>query len=139
MRTAVHTSAIVSPGARLGADVEIGPYAVIGPDVEIGDGTTVGAHATIEGPTVMGAANRVFPHAVIGFDPQDLKYRGEKSSLKIGNRNVFREFSTVHRGTAGGHGETVVGDNNYFMANSHVAHDCVIGSFNVMANCASLA
>lgn len=139
MSTSVHASAIVSPDARLGAGVEIGAYAVIGPDVEIGDGTTVGSHATIQGPTVMGPRNRVFPHAAIGFEPQDLKYRGEKTGLRIGERNVFREFSTIHRGTAQGHGETIIGDGNYFMATCHVAHDCRIGNSNVLANAAALA
>ncbi|HEV8118013.1 MAG TPA: acyl-ACP--UDP-N-acetylglucosamine O-acyltransferase [Thermoanaerobaculia bacterium] len=139
MSTAVHASAIVSLLARLGERVEIGPYAVIGPEVELGDGTTVGAHATIEGPAVFGEANRVFAHAVIGFEPQDLKYRGEKTSVRIGNRNVFREFSTIHRGTATGHGETVIGDNNYFMAGCHVAHDCRFGSNSILAQSAGLA
>jgi UDP-N-acetylglucosamine acyltransferase len=135
----IHPSAIVSPDARLADGVEIGPYAIIGADVEIGEGTTVGAHATIDGPALLGKGNRVFPHAVVGFEPQDLKYRGEKTRLTVGDSNVFREFSTVHRGTVTGHGMTVIGDNNYFMACSHVAHDCVIGSHNVMANCSSLA
>ena len=139
MSAAVHASAIVSPEARLGEDVEIGAYAVIGPDVEIGDGTTIGAHATIQGPTVIGKQNRVFPHAAIGFEPQDLKYRGERTALRIGDRNVFREFSTIHRGTVQGHSETVIGDSNYFMACCHVAHDCRLGSYNVLANSAALA
>jgi UDP-N-acetylglucosamine acyltransferase len=135
----VHSTAIVSPDAKIGEGVVIGPYAVIGAEVELGAGTRVGAHATIEGPTVLGADNRVFAHAVLGFDPQDLKYHGEKTSLTIGARNVFREFSTIHRGTVTGRGETVIGDSNYFMAYSHVAHDCRIGSFTVFANSASLA
>ena len=139
MSAAVHSSAIVSPEARLGSGVEIGPYAVIGPDVELGNGTTVGSHATIEGPAVLGEGNRIFAHAVIGFEPQDLKYRGEKTRVRIGNRNVFREFSTIHRGTVQGHGETVIGDNNYFMACCHVAHDCRLGSYNILANSAALA
>lgn len=139
MSASVHPAALVSREARLAGSVEIGPYAVVGPDVELGEGTTVGAHATIEGPTVIGEENRIFPHAVLGFEPQDLKYHGEKTRLTVGNRNVFREFSTVHRGTSTGHGETVIGDHNYFMAGSHVAHDCRVGSNNVLANGASLA
>lgn len=139
MTTVVHPTAIVSPDAKLGEAVAIGPYAVIGADVELGAGTRVGAHATIDGPTVLGDENRVFAHAVLGFDPQDLKYHGEKTRLRVGARNVFREFSTIHRGTVTGRGETVIGDNNYFMAYSHVAHDCRIGSFTVFANSASLA
>jgi UDP-N-acetylglucosamine acyltransferase len=137
--TDVHPTAIVSPEAELAGGVTIGPYAVIGEGVSLGADTRVGAHAMIAGPTSMGAGNRVFPHAVLGFDPQDLKYHGEKTTLTIGDRNVFREFSTVHRGTVTGRGETVIGDNNYFMSYSHVAHDCRIGSFTVFANSASLA
>lgn len=139
MIATVHPTAIVSQEAELAEGVAIGPYAVIGAGVSLGAGTEVGAHATIEGPTALGAGNRVFPHAVLGFDPQDLKYHGERTLLKIGDRNVFREFSTMHRGTVTGRGETVIGDNNYFMAYSHVAHDCRIGSFTVFANSASLA
>jgi UDP-N-acetylglucosamine acyltransferase len=135
----IHPTAIVSPEAELHGGVVVGPYAVVGPGVSIGAGTSVGAHATIEGPTVLGRENRVFPHAVLGFDPQDLKYHGEKTWLKIGDHNVFREFSTVHRGTMTGRGETSIGDRNYFMAYSHVAHDCRIGSSAVFANSASLA
>jgi len=135
----VHPTAIVSPDASLADGVEIGPYALVGPEVALGAGTRVGAHATIEGPTVAGNENRIFPHAVLGFAPQDLKYRGEKTRLVVGDRNVFREFSTTHRGTATGRGETVVGDDNLFMACSHVAHDCRVGSFTVFANSASLA
>ena len=139
MTATVHPTAVVSLEARLGEGVEIGPYAIVGADVVIGARTHVGSHASIEGPTVLGEENRVFPHAVLGFDPQDLKYHGEKTRLTVGSRNVFREFSTVHRGTVTGHGETVIGDDNYFMSYSHVAHDCRIGSFTVFANSASLA
>ena len=139
MTAAIHPTAIVSPEAELGEGVAVGPYAIVGAGVAIGAGTSVGAHATIEGPTVLGRENRVFPHAVLGFDPQDLKYHGEKTWLKIGDHNVFREFSTAHRGTVTGRGETTIGDRNYFMAYSHVAHDCRIGSSAVFANSASLA
>jgi len=135
----VHPSAVVSPGARLGEGVRIESYAVVGDGVELGRGTTVGSHAQIEGPATFGEANRIFPHAVLGFEPQDLKYQGERTKLDVGSRNVFREFSTVHRGTMTGHGETVIGDDNYFMAYSHVAHDNHVGSGTVFANCASLA
>ncbi len=139
MSVRVDPTAVVSPGARLAADVVIGPYAVVGDDVELGAGTTVGAHAQLEGPAILGERNRVFPHAVIGFEPQDLKYRGERTRLVVGAGNIFREFSTVHRGTVGGRGETVIGDGNLFMACSHVAHDCRIGSKAVLANYAALA
>jgi len=135
----IHASAVVAPGARLGPGVKIGPYAVVGEGVELGRGTSVGSHAQLEGPAVFGDENRIFAHAVLGLEPQDLKYRGEPTRLVVGARNTFREFTTVHRGTPSGGGETVVGDDNYFMAYSHVAHDCRVGSATVFANCASLA
>jgi UDP-N-acetylglucosamine acyltransferase len=136
---AVHPSAIVAPDAKIHPECEIGPYAIVGSGVTIGARTTVGAHAVIEGPTTIGEANRIHAHAALGGPPQDLKYKGEPTTLVIGNRNVFREFSTAHRGTATGHGTTVIGDENLFMAYSHVAHDCVVGSRCVFANSASLA
>lgn len=139
MTTKIHSTAVVSAAAQLADDVEIGPYAVIGDGVVLGAKTTVGAHASIEGPATFGKGNRIFAHAVLGFEPQDLKYRGEKTRLLVGTGNVFREFSTVHRGTVTGRGETVVGDENYFMAYSHIAHDCQIGSGTVVANYAALA
>jgi UDP-N-acetylglucosamine acyltransferase len=139
MTVLVHPLAVVSPRARLAEDVRVEPYAVIGDDVEIGRGTSIGSHARLEGPAVLGEHNRVFSHAVLGFEPQDLKYHGEPTTLVVGSRNVFREFSTVHRGTVKGGGETIVGDDNYFMAYAHVAHDSRIGSGTVFANCASLA
>jgi len=135
----IHPSAVVAPGAELGKGVAVGAYAVIGEGVVLGDGTSVGNHATVEGPAVFGQDNRIFPHAALGFEPQDLKYRGEPTRLVVGARNVFREFSTVQRGTATGGGETVVGDDNYFMNYTHVGHDNRIGSKVVMANCAVLA
>jgi UDP-N-acetylglucosamine acyltransferase len=135
----IHPSAVVASTAELGKDVTIGPYAVIGEGVVLGDGTTVGNHATVEGPAVFGENNRVFPHAALGFEPQDLKYRGEPTRLVVGSRNVFREFSTVQRGTATGGGETVLGNDNFFMNYTHVGHDNRIGSHVVMANCSVLA
>jgi len=137
--TQVHETAVVAESARLGDGVEIGHYAVVGEGVSLGAGTVVGAHAQIVGPATIGEGNRIFPNAVLGFEPQDLKYKGEKTRLVVGARNVFREFSTVHRGTVTGRGETVVGDDNYFMAYSHVAHDCRIGSRTVFANYVGLA
>ena len=139
MSVGVHSTAVVSAGARLADGVRIEPYAVVGDGVEVGRGTTIGAHAQLEGPAVFGENNRIFAHAVLGFEPQDLKYRGERTRLVVGSRNVFREFSTVHRGTATGRGETTIGDDNYVMAYAHVAHDCRVGSGTVFANCASLA
>jgi UDP-N-acetylglucosamine acyltransferase len=135
----IHASAVVSPRARLAEGVRVAPYAVVGDGVELGRGTSVGSHAQLEGPAVFGEDNRIFPHAVLGFPPQDLKYHGEETILVVGSRNVFREFSTVHRGTVTGRGETRIGDDNYFMAYAHVAHDSRIGSGTVFANCASLA
>jgi UDP-N-acetylglucosamine acyltransferase len=136
---AIHPTAIVSPEADLEADVSVGPYAVIGPEVQLGRGSTVGAHAQLQGPTVLGEENRIAPFAAIGFDPQDLKFAGERTSLRIGRRNTFREFCTIHRGTAGGHRETSIGDDNLFMAYAHVAHDCRIGSRSILANYVGLA
>ncbi|MGZ6161706.1 MAG: acyl-ACP--UDP-N-acetylglucosamine O-acyltransferase [Myxococcaceae bacterium] len=134
----VHPTAIVAPGARLHPSVEVGPYAVIGPSVELGAGTTVGPHAVIEGRTRIGERNRVFQFASVGAQPQDLKYAGEDSALEIGNENLIREFTTLHKGTTGGGGVTRIGNRNLFMAYSHVAHDCQVGSGCVFANGATL-
>jgi UDP-N-acetylglucosamine acyltransferase len=136
---AIHPTAIVAPGARVDPSCDLGPYAVIGPQVRMGPGTVVGAHATIDGDTTLGHGNRIFPHAAIGGIPQDLKYRGEPTRLVIGDRNQFREFCTVHIGTAGGGGVTRVGSGCLLMANSHVAHDVQLGDGCILANCASLA
>lgn len=134
----VHPTAIIAPGARLHPSVEVGPYAVIGPQVQIGAGTTVGPHAVIEGRTRIGERNRVFQFASVGAQPQDLKYAGEDSALEIGNENLIREFTTLHKGTTGGGGVTRIGDRNLFMAYAHVAHDCQVGSGCVFANGATL-
>jgi UDP-N-acetylglucosamine acyltransferase len=130
--------ALVDPGAELAPDVEVGPYTVIGAEVVIGAGTRVGPHAVIQGPTRIGAGNRIHQFASIGDDPQDKKYAGERTRLEIGNGNVFREFCTINRGTVQDQGVTRIGDDNLFMAYTHVAHDCVIGSNVIMANCATL-
>jgi UDP-N-acetylglucosamine acyltransferase len=131
--------AIVSPKARLAAGVEVGPYTVIGDDVEIGEGTWIGPHAVINGPTTLGRDCKVFQFASIGDAPQDKKYRGEPTRLEVGDRNVFREFCTINRGTVGGHGVTRIGDDCLFMAYAHVAHDCVVGDKCIMANYSVLA
>jgi UDP-N-acetylglucosamine acyltransferase len=131
--------AIVSPRAQLGEDVSVGPFSIIGDDVEIGPRTTIGPHAVVNGPTRMGADNRVFQFASIGEAPQDKKYKGEPTRLEIGDRNVFRECCTVHRGTTHDQGVTRVGSDGLFMAYTHVAHDCEIGDNVVLANCASMA
>ena len=135
----IHSTAIVHPGARLADDVEVGPYAVIGENVSIGSGTTIGPHAVVEGWTEIGRDNRIFQFASVGAIPQDLKYHGEKTILRIGDRNTVREFVTIHLGTEDGGGETVIGNDNLFMAYSHVAHDCRVGNRAILANCATLA
>jgi UDP-N-acetylglucosamine acyltransferase len=136
---AIHPSAAVESGAEVDPSCEIGPFAVIGPHVRLGPGNVVGAHAVVTGRTTLGRENRIFPHAVIGEVPQDLKYRGEPTELAIGDRNAFREFVTVHLGTAGGEAVTRIGNDCLFMANSHVAHDCVIGDGAIIANSVALA
>ena len=135
----IDSHAIVSPRAQLAADVAVGPFSVIGPDVRIGPGTIVGPHVVINGPTTIGAGNRIHQFASLGDAPQDKKYAGEPTRLEIGDRNVFRESCTVNRGTIHDRGVTRIGDDNLFMACSHVAHDCVVGCNTVFANCVSLA
>ncbi len=139
MATEIHPSAIVDPAAELDVDVTIGPYAVIGAGVQIGAGTQIGSGAQVHGPTILGRDNRVFPNAAVGFDPQDLKYQGEETRLEVGDRNHFREFSTVHRGTGFGGGVTSIGDDNLFMIFTHVAHDCHVGNGNILVNNGTLA
>jgi UDP-N-acetylglucosamine acyltransferase len=135
----IHPTAIIHPGAVVAADVQIGPYAIIGEHVSIGPGCWIGPHAVIEGWTEIGRDNRIFQFASVGAIPQDLKFRGEQSWLRIGDRNTIREFVTMHRGTADGGGETVVGHDNLFMAYAHVAHDCRVGNRVILANGATLA
>ena len=135
----VHRTAIVEQGAELGVGVRVGPYSIVGSAVQLGDHVEVGAHVTIAGHTEIGGNCRFFPHTSIGSDPQDLKFAGEESFLQIGTANIFREFITVNCGTAGGGGVTSIRDDNYFMAYSHVAHDCQIGNHTVFANAATLA
>ncbi|ACM20456.1 acyl-(acyl carrier protein)--UDP-N-acetylglucosamine/UDP-2-N-acetylglucose-2,3-diamine 3-O/N-acyltransferase [Geotalea daltonii FRC-32] len=135
----IHSTAVIHSGAELAADVEIGPYAIIGEHVKIGRGTKVGAHAVIDGWTTIGEYNQIFHLASVGAVPQDLKYKGEETYLKIGDRNIIREFATLHLGTVTGDGETTVGNGNLFMAYSHVAHDCHVRNGVVMANAATLA
>ena len=135
----IHATAVVHPGAELASDVEVGPYAIIGEHVKVGRGTRIGAHAVIDGWTTIGEYNQIFHLSSVGAVPQDLKYRGEETYLKIGDRNIIREFATLHLGTVTGDNETTVGNDNLFMAYSHVAHDCHIGNGVVMANAATLA
>jgi len=135
----VHPTAIVDPKARLGASVRVGPYAVIGAEVEIGEETEVGAHTVIEGPIRIGRRNRIFPFASLGLIPQDLKFRGERSEVIIGDDNRIREFVTIHRGTTGGGALTKIGNDNLLMAYVHIAHDCILGDHLILGNAATLA
>ncbi len=134
----IDSRAIISPRAELGADVHVGPFTIIGDDVTIDSGTRIGPHAVINGPTRIGRDNQIFQFASIGDAPQDKKYRGEPTRLEIGDRNVFREFVTVNRGTTHDRGVTRIGDDNLLMSYAHVAHDCQVGNKVVMANCATL-
>jgi UDP-N-acetylglucosamine acyltransferase len=136
---AIHPTAVVDPGAQIDPTAEIGPYAVVGPHVRIGARTVLSAHAVVTGHTTLGEANRVFPHAVLGEIPQDLKYRGEPTALVVGDRNTFRECVTVNLGTAQGGGVTTIGNGCLFMAYSHVGHDCRIGDGAIIANSVALA
>ncbi len=135
----IHSTAIVHPGAQIADGVEIGPYTIIGEHVRIGRGSRVGAHTVIDGWTEIGEECQIFNLASVGGIPQDLKYKGEETWLRIGNRNIIREFTTLQPGTVTGIGETVIGDNNLFMAYCHVAHDCIVGNRVIMANGATLA
>jgi UDP-N-acetylglucosamine acyltransferase len=135
----IHPSAIIDDLAGVAEGVSVGPFCVIGPEVEIGAGTVIGPHVVIRGPTRIGRENQIFQFASIGEDPQDKKYQGEITRLEIGDRNVIREYSTVHRGTIQDKAVTRIGDDNLLMAYTHVAHDCVIGDGVIMANGASLA
>lgn len=137
-RAEVHPSAVVQEGAVLGAGTVIGPGVVIGPHVKIGRDCKIGANAVIDGWTEIGDGTEVFPFASIGLAPQDLKYKGEATRLTIGKKNIFREFVTIHRGTAGGGGSTTIGDRNLFMAYAHVAHDCHVGSDTIFGPHATL-
>jgi UDP-N-acetylglucosamine acyltransferase len=134
----VHPTAVVSSQSNIGNDVKIGPYCVIGPDVVIGDKVFLHSHVVIDGQTVIGEGTNIYPFASIGLVPQDLKYKGESSSLIIGARNQIREHVTMNPGTEGGGMKTVIGDDCLFMIGSHVAHDCIIGNHVILANNATL-
>ncbi|MGE0113657.1 MAG: acyl-ACP--UDP-N-acetylglucosamine O-acyltransferase [Steroidobacteraceae bacterium] len=136
---AIHPTAIVSADARLADDVEVGAYSIIGAGVEIGARTRVGPHVVINGPTRMGEDNQVFQFASIGDAPQDHSYKGEPTRLEIGDRNVFRECVTINRGTTKDKGVTRIASDNLFLAYSHVAHDCIVGSHCVFSNSVGLA
>jgi UDP-N-acetylglucosamine acyltransferase len=135
----IHPSAIISPEAVLAQDVNVGAYSVIGDHVVLDAGCRVDEHVVIQGPTRIGQRCRFFPFGSIGFPPQDLKYKGEPTELIVGDDNIFREYVTVHRGTAQGGGRTVIGNHNFVMAYSHIAHDCILGNHVILANAATLA
>ena len=135
----MHPTAQIADGARLGENVTIGAFAVIGPEVVLGDGTSVGSHTLIEGETLIGKNNRIFSHAVIGSIPQDLKYRGERVRLEIGDENIIREFTLINPGTEGGGALTRIGSGNLLMGYVHIAHDVKIGDHCILANAATLA
>jgi len=135
----IHPTAIISDEVRLHESVAVGPFAILEGEIEIGANTVVESHAVIKGPCRIGADNHIFSHAVIGEVPQDLKFAGERTFLEIGDRNRIREFSTIHRGTAGGGGLTRLGSDILLMAYAHIAHDCLIGDHAILANAASLA
>jgi len=137
--SSIHPTAIVDAQARIDPSATIGPYTVIGPHVRIGAGTTVGPHCVIEGHTTIGRDNRIFQFASLGAQPQDKKYAGEPTELRIGDRNTIREFCTFNTGTAQDHGVTSIGDDNWIMAYVHIAHDCRVGNQTTMANNATLA
>jgi UDP-N-acetylglucosamine acyltransferase len=136
--TKIHSTAIVSDGARLGDDVEIGPYCIVGPKVVLGDGVRLIAHVMLDGSTEIGEGTIVHPFACLGAAPQHLGHKGEDTRLIVGKRNHIREHVTMHTGTAMGRGVTTVGNDGLFMVGIHVAHDCIVGDNVVMANSATL-
>ena len=135
----IHKTAVIDKNARIDTNVEIGPYCVIGPNVEIGQDSKIQSHVSITGRTKIGKNNKVYPFASIGNDPQDLKYKGEKTELVIGDGNTIREYTTINTGTVGGGGLTKIGDNSLLMIGVHIAHDCIIGNNVVIANSAAIA
>lgn len=138
MKTLIHSTAVIHPKADLHPTVQVAPYAVIGENVKIGPQTTVGAHAIIEGPTEIGIGNKIFPGAAIGLEPQDLKYKGAASWVKIGDYNQIREYVTINRATEEGEA-TLIGNNNLLMACVHIAHNCILEDGVVMANNVAVA
>jgi UDP-N-acetylglucosamine acyltransferase len=131
--------AVVDPAAKIDSDVYIGPYAIVGAGVEVGRGTRIEPHAVVKGPTAIGVDNHIFQFASIGDDPQDKKYKGERTRLVIGDRNTIRECCTINRGTVQDQAVTTIGNDNWIMAYCHVAHDCVVGNNTIFANNASIA
>jgi UDP-N-acetylglucosamine acyltransferase len=135
----IHPTALVDAGARIADDVDIGPFTTVGAEVTIGPGTRIGPHAVITGRTTIGARNRIFQFSSVGEIPQDRKYGGEPTTTTLGDDNVVREFVTIHAGTAQDRGATTIGNGNWFLAYTHVAHDCVVGDFTTFSNNAQIA
>ena len=135
----IHKTAIINSKAKISTNVEIGPYATIGPNVEIGENTLIQSHVNIAGNTTIGKGNKLYSFASIGSDPQDLKYKGEETTLLIGDNNTIREHVTINTGTVQGGGVTKIGNNNLIMIGAHIAHDCIIGNNIVMANNTAIA
>lgn len=134
----IHPSAVIADGAQIGADVSVGPYCVVGSDVSIGPGTVLKSHVSIDGYTRIGARNTIFPFASLGQPPQDLKYRGERTLLEIGDENAIREYVTMNPGTEDGGGITRVGNGCLFMNLVHIGHDCTVGNRVIFANAATV-
>ena len=135
----IHKTAVIDSKAKISSTVEIGPYTVIGPNVEIDDHVVIQSHVNITGNTIIGKENKIYPFASIGNDPQDMKYKGEKTKLIIGDKNIIREYTTINPGTIQGGGLTKVGNRNLIMIGAHIAHDCMIGNSIVIANSAAIA
>ncbi len=135
----IDSHAIVDPSAQIAEHVTVGPWTVIGPNVTIESGTWIGSHVVIKGPARIGHDNKIFQFVSIGDTPQDKKYQGETTRIELGDRNIVREFCTMHRGTAQGGGSTKIGHDNLFMAYTHIAHDCVVANHTIFANYAALA
>jgi len=135
----IHKTAIISKEAKISENVEIGPYCIIGDGVEIGEGTVLESFVQIEKLTRIGKKNKIYGPSHIGFPPQDISYKGEETFLEIGDENIIREYSTIHRGTKKGGGITRIGNKNFLMAYSHIAHDCQVGNNIIFANCGTLA
>lgn len=139
MTNKIHPSAVVENGAQIGAGVQVGPFCHVGPNVVLGDNVQLLSHVVVAGHTTIGASTRIFPFASIGHEPQDLKYKGEKTTLSIGSNCLIREGVTMNPGTAGDEGKTIIGNNGVFLANAHVAHDCVIGNNVIFSNAVMVA
>jgi len=137
--THIHPQAIVAADAKLGTGVRVGAYAIVGEGVELGEGCVLHAHAMVQGPSKIGRENSFHSFCVVGGDPQDLRFRGEKTELSVGDGNTFREYVTISRGTVGGGGKTTIGSGSLFLATSHVGHDCHVGDNTLFVNGATLA